>query len=397
MRFGRAYTIGPVLSLWDFAFLTSILRSQPENDDSLPIKSVNKCNKKQPQGIIVDLLRKQAQQLPTGSGLRPTDVSLKSRDANKLDNRFKRPAPPCSGTATSVKGRPPGSLEKAAGGTRDKLLSPAAGYVSPINAAISVVPSGTGTDLKRDSVTQFSATSCSGPISRKEIAQTLSTQASVSRSSRDSGFSLAVNRRKRVSSWRRAFPTSTSTHKQHCTDSMDRPADILSHEVPDQTLVTHTSPPDPMPVYAYQRPAIEATRAHRIIEKPSLSPKENPRGAHMYPTSSFGARLIVCPQLLYRVQYPQLFQSYPYRLLALRLTYPTNMRPMNFLNRSRFTAKHLIRISPHPSLSTLHVLRPRIHVNLLMITPPCNPLPMTTANGQRFLNASDGPVGCQII
>ena len=342
------------------------------------------------------MLRKQAQQLPTGSGLRPTDVSPMSRNANKLDNQFKRPAPPCSGTATSVKGRPLGSLEKAARGTHDKLLSPASCYASPINAAISVVPPGTGSDPKREIVTQFSATSCSGPSSRSEMAQTLSTQASVSRPSRDSGFSLAVNRRKRVPSWRRAFPASTSTNKQHCSDSMDRPADILFHEIPDQTLVTHTSPPDPMPVYACQTPAIEATHAHSIIEGTSLSPKENSRGAHMYPTSSFGARLIVCPQLLYRVQYPRLFQFCPYRLLALHLTYPTNMRPMNFLNRDRFTAKHLIRISPHPSLSTLHVLRLRIHANLLMITRPCNPLPMTTASGQRFLNASHGPVGCQV-
>lgn len=390
-----------MLSLWDFAFLTSILRSQPENDDSLPNKSIKKCNKKQPQGKIVDLLRKQAQQLPsnTGSGLRPTDVSSISRDAKKPDNQFKWPAPPCSGTATSVKGRPRGSLEKAIEGTRDRHLSPAVGHVSSINPAISAFPSRTGTDLKRESVARCSATSCSGPLSHSERAPTLSTQASVSRSSRDSGLSSAVHRRAGVLPRRRAFPASTSTHKkQHHSNSMDRSVDLLSaqlsHEIPDQASMTLMSLPDHMPMYACERPAIEATRTHRIVEKPSLSPMENSRGAHMYSTLIFGARLIVCPQLLYRVQYPhpQLFRLHPYRLLAPSLTYP-----MNFLNRSRFTAKHFIRISPHPSLSMLHVLRLHIHGNLLMITPPCNPLPMTTANGQRFLNESHGPVGCQVI
>jgi hypothetical protein len=317
-----------------------------------------------------------------------------SRDAKKLDNQFKRPAPPCSGTATPVKVRPLGSIEKAVEGARDSRLSP-----------ISAVLSGAGIDLKRESVAQCSVTSCSGPLPRSERAQTLSTQASVSRSSRDSGPSLAVHRRAEVFSRRRASPPSTSTNKkQYHSNSMDRPADLLStqlsHEIPDQVSMTLTSPPDPMPMYACERPAIEATRTtHRIVEKPGLSPKEYSRGAHMYSTLTFGARLIVCPQLLYRVQYlhPQLFRLYPYRLLALRLTCPTSMRSMNFLNRSRFIAKHFIRISPHPSLSTLHVLCLHIHGNLLMITPPCNPLPMTTPNGQRFLNASHGLVGCQVI
>jgi hypothetical protein len=373
-----------VLSLLDFAFLTSILRSQPENDDSLHNKSIKKSNKKQPQGKIVDLLRKQAQQLPsnTGSGLRPTDVSSISRDAKKPDNQFKKPASPCSGTATLVKGRPPGSVGKAVEGTgtHGRRLCPAGGHVSSVDVAISAVPS------------------------RSERVQSLSTQASVSRSSRDSGPSLAVHREAEVLSRRRASPALASTHKkQHHPNSMDRPADLLStqpsHEIPDQASMALTSPQEPMPMYACERRAIEATRTtHRIVEKPGLSPKENSRGAHMYSTLFFGARLIVCPQLLYHVQdpHPQLSRLYPYWLLALRLTSPTSMRPMNFLSRSRLTAKYFIRISQHPSLSMLHVLRLHIHGNLPMITQPCN-LPMTTANGQRSLNASHGPVGCQVI
>ena len=276
-----------------FAFLTLILRSQPENNDSLSNKTIKKYNKKQPQGKIVDLLRKQAQQPPSnmGSGLRPTDVPSMSRDAKKLDNQFKRSAPLCSGTATSVKGHPLGSLEKALEGTRDRRLSLAASHFSSINAAASAVPSRTGTDLKRKSVAQSSA----GLLSHSERAQTLSTQASVSRPSRDYGLSSAVHRREGGLCMRRASTASTSTHtKQHHLNSMDRPADILStqlcHEIPDQASMTLTSPPDRMPMYAYERPAIEATR---IVEQPILSPKENSRGAHMYSILIFGARLIV--------------------------------------------------------------------------------------------------------
>jgi hypothetical protein len=325
-----------------------------------------------------------------------------SRDAKKLDNQFKRPAPSCSGTATSVKGRPVGPLEKVLEGTRDRRLSPAAGHVSSINTAILAVPCGTGTDLKRDSVAQSSVTSCSGPLSRSERAHTLSTQASVSRFSRDSGRSSAVHRRAEFLSRRQASPASTSAHKkQHHFNSMDRPVNLpstqLRHEIQDRALMTLTPPPDPMPMYACEKPAIEATRTYRIVEKPSLSPEEKFRGAHMYSTLVFGARLIVCPQLLYRVQYRQLFQLYRYRCLARRLTYPTRMRRMNFLNQFRFTAEHFIRIFPHPSMSMLHVLHLHTHGNLLMITLPCNLPPMTTAHGQRFLNESHGPVGCQVI
>jgi hypothetical protein len=216
-----------------------------------------------------------------------------SRDAKKLDNQFKRPASPCSVTATSVEGRPLGSLEKAVEGTRDRHLSPAAGHVSSINAAISAVPSGTGTDLIRESVAQCSATSFSGPLSRSERAQTLSTQASVSCSSRGSGLSLAMHRKAGVLSRRRASPAPTSTHrKQHHLNSMDLLSTQLSHEIPDQASMTLTSPSDPKPMYACERPAIETTCTHRIVEKPSSSPKENSRGAHMYSTSIFGAKLM---------------------------------------------------------------------------------------------------------
>lgn len=323
------------------------------------------------------------------------------RDVNKLNSQFRRHVPPCSATATSVKGRLFGSPEKAVEGTRDGRLSPAARHVSSINADISTAPSGTGTNLKRESSAQFSATSCSGPLSRSERVQALSTQASVGRSWRDSELSLAVHRRSGVISRRRASPSSTPTRKkQHRLHSTDLPTDKLftqlSHEILDQAAMTHASPAYSMLMHKFDGPAIGATHTHRVVEKPTSSPNEDSRGAHMYSTLIFGARLIVCPQLLNRVQSPQLSQVYPCQVLALRLTYPSSMRP-NVLNQCPLTTKHFTRISPRPSLSTLHVLRLRIHRNLLMITQPCSPLLMTTANGQRFLNANHGPVGCQVI
>src|SRR6266849_5418478 len=95
----------PCVELMGFRFpqLTSIFRSQPENDDSLPNKSIKQS---------------------------------------------KRSAPPCSGTATSVKGRPLGSPEKVIEGTRDRRLFPAARQVSSSNSTISAAPSGTGSDLR---------------------------------------------------------------------------------------------------------------------------------------------------------------------------------------------------------------------------------------------------------
>lgn len=55
-------------------------------------KGSNACEKKKPQGIIVDLLKKQAQQSPSskGSGFRPLDASL-SRNTRKPEEPSKSP------------------------------------------------------------------------------------------------------------------------------------------------------------------------------------------------------------------------------------------------------------------------------------------------------------------
>jgi hypothetical protein len=234
----------------------------------------------------------------TGLGLRPTDAPL-SRGTKKLDNNFKRPVSPRSGTTTLVKRRPS-----------------AAGHASPINAAIStVLKSDTHVDPKRRSLAKGSATSWSGFLSRPKRAPTLSTQATASRSSGpstgtlDSGLSLAVHgdRRTAIFSQRQASPASPATHKkQHHFNPMALPVDMLytqsSPEIPYQASMTFTS------TYGRERPVIEATHTRRTAEKPSWSPKEIAQGAHMYSTLIFGARLIVCPQLLYHVQYLRLRQ-----------------------------------------------------------------------------------------
>ncbi|KAH9055638.1 hypothetical protein EDB87DRAFT_1290604 [Lactarius vividus] len=73
-----------------FTFLTSDLRSQ-ESCDVHAISEKNKaCEKKQPQGRIVDFLKKQAQQPPAGkgSGLRPLGAPL-SGNTRKLEGPSK--------------------------------------------------------------------------------------------------------------------------------------------------------------------------------------------------------------------------------------------------------------------------------------------------------------------
>ena len=304
-----------------FAFLTLSLRSQPGNDDSFPNKSNKKYEKKQPQGRIVDLLKKQAQQPPkdTGSGLRPTEASFPSRGARRVDNRFKRPTPPDSGTAAPAKRHPPGSREKAVEGTHrtlyttsDECLSPAVGHATSINATILTAPSDINNDPKSESVLQSSAPSRSGLLSRSRKAQALSTWAPASRSlglptgAIESGFSSAVHRRAAILSQREASPVSPFTYKKrHLLNSKGYPADLRysqsPHEIPDQTSMTFTSSPNTTLMHACESSAVEATHTHRIVENQSGSINDTDWGAHMYSILLFGARLIVCPQLLYRV------------------------------------------------------------------------------------------------
>lgn len=311
-----------------------------------------------------------------------------SRGAKKLDNRFKRPAPPNPGTATPAKRRPFGSLEKAVEAThrpvnttRDRCLSPVVVHATSINSAISSTPSDTDIDPKGKSAPQTPATSRSSLLSQPRAAHALSTQASVTRSlgprtgAINSGFSSVVHRRAATSSRRQASPVSPFTRKkQHLFNSMSHSADLLytqlPHEISDRASATFASPLDPTSMHANQRPAVEATRTHCIVKNQSGSLKDVDWGAHMYSIFLFCAKLIVFLQLLYRIQYPQLGQPQPSLLPVLCPTYPLSVSPTNFLFRSRSPAKHFPRIFPHPSSLTLLVLRLHVHGNPYMITPP---------------------------
>jgi hypothetical protein len=313
---------------------------------------------------------------------------------------------PTKGRSTSFSTNVVKETHQPLNATRDGCLSPA-GHITSANAAILVALSDTSADPKSKSVARSSAASWSGFVSQPKKAQTLSTQASlaVSRSlglqagANGSGSTPAVYRKEAILSQRQASPPSLSTHKkQHHMNSMGHPTDLLftqfSHGIPDQASMTFASPPGPASMYSCERPTLEAIRTRRIVENPSGSPREIARGEHMY-SIFFGARLIVCPQPLYRIQHPQLTQLLPSRLPALRSTYPPSVSPTNFLNWSLFTAKHFPWISPHPSSSSLPVPHPHVHGNPYMITPLCSPLQMK--HGQRFLSASHGLVDCQII
>ena len=279
----------------------------------MPNKTNRKYEKRQPQGRIVDLLKKQAQQPPkdTGSGLRPTEVSFLSRGGKKVDDRFKRPAPPDSGTAAPAKRRPPGSLEKAVEGThrtlyttRDRCLSPAVGHAASIDSTILTATSDINIDPKSESLLQSSATSGSGLLSRSRKVQALSIRAPASRSSGlptgaiESGFSSAVHRRAAILSQREASPVSPFTYKKrHLLNSKGYPADLRysqsPREIPDQASMTFTSPPNTTSMHACQISAVEATHTHHIVENQSGSINDTDRGAHMYSIFPFGARLIV--------------------------------------------------------------------------------------------------------
>ena len=78
------------ISRLTFAFLTFKIRSQESCDVHTTSKKSNACEKKKPQGIIVDFLKKQAQQSPSskGSGFRPLDAPL-SRNTRKPEDSLK--------------------------------------------------------------------------------------------------------------------------------------------------------------------------------------------------------------------------------------------------------------------------------------------------------------------
>jgi hypothetical protein len=294
-----------------FAFLTSRFRSPQRNDDIALDKSITKCDKKQPQGRIVDLLKKQAQQPSSNTcpGLRPSDTVPRFSGAKKLDNKSKNPNPPRPGTIALTNGRPPGYHGKTVestrqlDATRDRGLSSAVGRVSRTKTVIS------SADQKRGRVVQSSAVTRSGPLSQHANAQTSSTQASAGRSLgqftdvEDSGLYSAVHHRATAFS----LTSPSSVKEQHFSGSLGHAADplhnSLSQAIPTKSSITFASPPRQASVYAYEGPS---DLTHRPFKKQSAPPNEIAQGGHTYSSFIFRRRLIVHSQSQYHIRYPQL-------------------------------------------------------------------------------------------
>ncbi|KAI0287676.1 hypothetical protein BC826DRAFT_1188872 [Russula brevipes] len=276
---------------WSIARINAASRvdqkSQQQNDGVSLNRTIVKCDKKQTQGRIVDLLKKQAQQpsLDAGSGLRPSDTPL-STSAKKLSSHPKRPSPPHSGTMAPTNRRPSGYLENTVEATRplpsasrDGPHSLAAGRVSCTKAAISTTPSDTSTDSRQEYVVQGSTTTRSGGLSQPTKALT---RAAVGRSAwlptdavdpRHSGGA----RREAILSQHQAYPASPSTYGKQCLGWLDHLADpsctYLTQAIPAQTSITFTPRPYPTSTYGCGAPVVEAIQDHRIVEKrtPHLS------------------------------------------------------------------------------------------------------------------------------
>ena len=288
-------------------FLTLSLRSPQRNDDIAPNKTTTKCDKKQPQGRILDLLKKQAQQPPSDAcpGLRPLDTS-RSSGANKLENS-KKPDPPRFGTATPTNGRSSGYTGKAVKGTRqlrgttrDKRPFSAVGRISSTRTVTSSLPSDPGADRRRERVFQTSATTRSNHPPQPARAQTSSTQASVDQSI---GFFPDVVDSGLLGSW------------SHSADPLGTQS---SQAITAKTAITCASPRGPA---SSKGPNAEVPRTHHLSQKRSASPNEIGQSLHTHSDFIFGTRLIVHLQLQYHMWYPQPNRLQLSRLLVLSLTY----------------------------------------------------------------------------
>ncbi|KAI0252994.1 hypothetical protein BJV78DRAFT_1360550, partial [Lactifluus subvellereus] len=243
---------------WSIAKINAASRlaqkSQQSNDASTLGSSIKKCDKKQPQGRIVDLLKKQAQQpaSDTASGLRPHDTSLSS-DARKHEDCPRKLDLTHAGSIVSASGQrrvKPGSLPKMVVGTHQ-----------PPNATRETRASYSKCSNLKESATQSSGTSRSGLLSPS--ARSPPTLVSVNNSfglSSDvvtSGPFSKVYHNAGILSQKQAHSTSPSTHKkQHVSSSLVKQASMPVHDrsAPALMIADKTTDVDAMP-------------AHYIVEK----------------------------------------------------------------------------------------------------------------------------------
>lgn len=283
------------------------LRSPQRNNDSAPNKTTTRCDKKQPQGRIVDLLKKQAQQPPsdTRPGLKPHDAS-RSSGAHKLGKISKKPEPPRFGPAIPTNGCSSGYTGKSVKGTgqlrgaaRDKRPFSAAGCISPTEAVAPSLPSGPSANRGRERVIQSSAAIQSNLLFQPAHAQTSSTHASVDQSI---GFFPDVVDAGLLSSW------------GHSANPLGPQP---SQAAPVKTPITWASSRGPA---SSKGPSVEVPHTHRLSEKRSVFPNEIAQSLHTDSNIILSTGLIVPLQLQCHTWNPQLSRLQLSHLLVLSLT-----------------------------------------------------------------------------
>lgn len=288
-------------------FLTLSPRSPQRNTstDTAPNKTTPKCDKKQPGGRIVDLLKRQAQQPPsdTRPGLRPLDTS-RSSGANKLGEKSKKRDSPRFGAATTTNGRSSAHKGKAVKGTRqphsathDKRVFSAVGRISSTKAVTSSLLSDPSADRGCEHVIQSSATTRSNLLSQPTHAQTSSTQASV-----DPSIGLIPD----------VVDSGLFGPWGHSVNPLGAQS---SQAIPSATCASPRGPS------SSKGPSVDTPHTHRISLKRSAYPNEIARSLHTHSNFIFGTRLILHLQLQYRIWNPRLSRPQLSRLLVLSLTY----------------------------------------------------------------------------
>ncbi|KAI9458889.1 hypothetical protein BJY52DRAFT_1267770 [Lactarius psammicola] len=239
----------------------------------VPISKRNKtCEKKQPQGRIVDLLKKQAQQPPSGkgSGLRPLDASL-SGNGRKTEGPSKSSTISDSFPTVLSNRHHLGKCDniKAVDSTRHIHNVPCDADPLPMNrraihtkTALPVFSSNTRTDSRLstsgDCATQSSATSRSGSLFQS--AQELSTRASIGQSLLGSCIPAIPPQPTKGPDVSRSLTNQTTTSVQGDSGT------------PSRTCL-------PLEFQTQERSVIEGTSTHDIVDGWNAFPIKNPQGA----------------------------------------------------------------------------------------------------------------------
>ncbi|KAI0305225.1 hypothetical protein B0F90DRAFT_1666683 [Multifurca ochricompacta] len=275
---------------WSIAKINAASRLAQKSQESISINEtslckVNKrCDKKQPQGRIVDLFKKQAEQPPLAkaSGLRPSDAPSRSSGTRRRKDCSKKPAILDSVAIIPESKNSPGNFgypTKAVYGTRHSFDA-----ISATNGAPHIGPA-----LPSSSHVGGSAAPRSGLLFQS--AQVSSTQASVGQFLGPSASARIPHPRTAVFPQHLKPSASSLTHrKQRIAVSSVVREPIIARD----DFLTNNDEPPPAPTImcAHDPLDIAATHVHRISEIQNGPPTGIPQDARTHLKSPSGTRLI---------------------------------------------------------------------------------------------------------